>query len=202
VLRSLLAQLRDPGLLLLYAVGFLVMGSFVTVYNYISFRLMAPPYALSQTVVSLVFLIYLVGTFSSTWMGRLADRVGRRQTFWIGPALMLLGLAVTLAQSLPILLLGVAIFTFGFFSAHSIASGWVGKRALSGKAQASALYFFFYYTGSSVVGSTGGFAWSSSQWAGVVALLSALCGLALLAAWRMRHIAPVAADLDAAPVAA
>ncbi len=42
----------------------------------------------------------------------------------------------------------------------------MGKRAQAGRAQASALYFFFYYTGSSVVGATGGFAWSGLRWPG------------------------------------
>lgn len=191
---SLLARLRDPGLLLLYALGFLVMGSFVTVYNYISYRLMAAPYHLSQTLVGGVFLIYLVGTFSSTWMGKLADHMGRRQTLWIGPALMLVGLVVSLALPLWIALLGVAIFTFGFFGAHSIASSWVGRRALIGKAQASALYFFFYYTGSSVIGASGGFAWSGLRWPGVVLMLGALVALALGVAWALRRIPPVAAE--------
>lgn len=191
---SLLARLRDPGLLLLYTLAFLVMGSFVTVYNYISYRLLAAPYHLSQTLVGGVFLIYLVGTFSSTWMGKLADRIGRRQTLWIGPAVMLVGLVVSLALPLWIALLGVAIFTFGFFAAHSIASSWVGRRALTGKAQASALYFFFYYTGSSVVGATGGFAWSGLRWPGLVLLLSALVALALGVALALRRIPPVAAE--------
>ncbi len=34
----------------------------------------------------------------------------------------------------------MAVLTFGFFGAHSIASGWVGQRALTARAQASALY--------------------------------------------------------------
>lgn len=196
---SLVSRLRDPGLLLLYGLGFLVMGSFVTVYNYLSFRLMAAPYHLSQTLVGGVFIIYLVGTFSSTWMGKLADHLGRRQTLWTGPALMLVGLVVSLAAPLWVALLGIAIFTFGFFGAHSIASSWVGKRAQTGKAQASALYFFFYYTGSSVVGATGGFAWSGLRWPGVVAMLSALVALALGAAWLLRRIPPVVAET--APIA-
>ena len=199
---SLVARLRDPGLLLLYAAGFLAMGSFITVYNYISFRLVAAPYHLSQTLVGGIFVIYLVGTFSSTWMGRLADRIGRRQTLWMGPALMLAGLAVTLFLPLALVLLGVAIFTFGFFATHSIATSWVGKRALTGKAQASALYFFFYYTGSSVVGATGGFAWSSYHWPGVVAMLSALVVLALGVALLLRRIPPVALATPAASAAA
>lgn len=193
------AHLRDPALLRLYAVGFLTMGSFVTVYNYMTFRLAAPPYRLSQTLVGGVFTIYLVGTFSSAWMGRLADRAGRRRILWVSAALMLAGLGVTLATPLWLALLGVAIFTFGFFGAHTTASGWIGKRARTGRAQASALYFAFYYTGSSVVGATGGLAWSAFHWPGVTIMLAALLLLALALALGLRHIPPLDAQPETAP---
>lgn len=39
---SMFEHLKDPGLLLLFSLGFVLMGSFVTLYNYISFLLIAP----------------------------------------------------------------------------------------------------------------------------------------------------------------
>ncbi|MCB6704857.1 hypothetical protein LI092_10200, partial [Streptococcus parasanguinis] len=76
---SLVRQLAEPGLIYLFLIGFLLMGSFVSLYNYIGFQLISPPYSLSQTVVGFIFIVYLVGTFSSAWMGMLADRHGRRK---------------------------------------------------------------------------------------------------------------------------
>ncbi|HEX8008038.1 MAG TPA: MFS transporter, partial [Trebonia sp.] len=80
--RGLLASLRrnlaDPGLLRLYLIGFALMGAFVTVYNYLTFRLSMSPFGLSTSVIGALFTIYLVGTYSSTLAGRLADRAGRR----------------------------------------------------------------------------------------------------------------------------
>jgi YNFM family putative membrane transporter len=35
------------------------MGAFVTIYNYTTFRLAAPPYQLSPTQVSLIFVVYV-----------------------------------------------------------------------------------------------------------------------------------------------
>ncbi|NEK79420.1 MAG: MFS transporter, partial [Xanthomonas perforans] len=58
-------HLRDGGLRWLFLVGFLLMGAFVTVYNYIGYRLRAPPFALSHAVVGSVFTVYLVGIASS-----------------------------------------------------------------------------------------------------------------------------------------
>src|SRR5208337_786860 len=61
VLPAIRLHLGDPGLRNLYAFGFLVMGANVTTYNYIGFRLAAPPFSLSQTMIGLVFVVYLVG---------------------------------------------------------------------------------------------------------------------------------------------
>ena len=76
-------------------------------------------------------------------------------------------------------MLGVALVTWSFFGAHSIASSWVGLRANEGRAQAAALYLFFYYVGSSLNGWMGGLAYQRFGWNGVAALIGALLGLAL-----------------------
>ncbi|PAF19539.1 hypothetical protein [Terribacillus saccharophilus] len=86
--------------------------------------------------------------------------------------LVLSGTLLTLAVPLVFVIAGIALFTFVFFASHSIASSLVGKRAASHKAQASSLYLFFYYTGSSIFGSLGGFFWSGSGRKGVVAMVS------------------------------
>lgn len=147
---------RDRGLPWLFVEGFLLLGAFVTVYNYLGYRLMAPPYKLSQAVVGSIFAIYLIGTFSSAWMGHLAGRLGRRRVLWTAFALMLAGVALTLARPLPLIILGIVAITFGFFGGHSIVSSWVGRRAGAAKAQASSVYLFCYYMGSSIAGASGG----------------------------------------------
>jgi len=59
-------HLRQPRMSALFLVAFLAMGAFVTVYNYVGFRLAAPPYALDQAQIGLIFLIYLVGMAASS----------------------------------------------------------------------------------------------------------------------------------------
>ena len=85
---------RDPGLPWLFAEGFVLLGAFVTIYNYIGYRLMAPPYRLSQTAVGLIFSVYLVGTLSSTGIGHLAGKLGRRKVLWAMFVVMLAGVAL------------------------------------------------------------------------------------------------------------
>lgn len=188
LLKSLLGHLKDPALLCLFCIAFILMGSFVTLYNYIGFQLLAPPYHLSQTIVGWIFIVYITGTFSSTWMGKLSDKLGRRKVLWIGLLIMLTGALTTLVEPLVLKIIGIAIFTFGFFGAHSIASSWVGRRAQTAKAQASSLYLFFYYSGSSVAGTAGGFFWSHFGWGGVIGLIFCLLLIAFPLSMKLSSI--------------
>ncbi|MEY2160902.1 MULTISPECIES: MFS transporter [unclassified Rhodanobacter] len=182
---------RDRGLPWLFVEGFLLLGAFVTVYNYLGYRLMAPPYKLSQAVVGLIFAIYLIGTFSSAWMGHLAGQLGRRKVLWTVFALMLAGVALTLARPLPLIILGIAAITFGFFGGHSIVSSWVGRRAGAAKAQAASAYLFCYYMGSSIAGASGGLFYASHGWNGVALFTGVLVLAGLLIALRLFCLPPL-----------
>ena len=171
---SLFQHLRDPGLLCLYGLAFLSMGGFISLYNYIGFRLLAAPYNLSNYRVSLIFLVYLLGSFSSGVVGSLIHRFGRPFMIRLTLCVMLAGTLITLSGSLPVLVVGVGVFTCGFFSVHAIASSWVGRRARTAKAQASSLYLFSYYLGSSISGTVGGMFWLNYGWNGVVAMITLL----------------------------
>ena len=62
LIKTFHTALANKKLLWIYLVAFLIMGSFVAVFNFISYVLLAPPYSLSQTVVGLLFVVYLFGT--------------------------------------------------------------------------------------------------------------------------------------------
>ena len=188
LLRVFAVQFSDPVLPLLFLEAFVLMGGFVTIYNYIGYRLVAAPFLLSQTEIGLIFTVYVCGTVSSAWIGGLAGRYGRRNVFPVPVVLMLTGVALTLSGTLWVIVAGIAVMTFGFFGAHSVASGWVGLQAKSGKAQASSLYLFAYYLGSSVVGSLGGFFWKHGGWPGVAGMTGTLILIALALGARLRAL--------------
>jgi YNFM family putative membrane transporter len=184
------AHLGDGGLPWLFLLAFLLMGCFVSLYNYLGFRLEAAPFHLRTSVVGLIFSLYMVGMFSSSWAGRLADRMSRRKVLWIMVGTALLGLWMTLSSFLPILVAGIAIFTFGFFGAHSVASSWVGRRALQAKTLASSLYLAAYYFGSSILGSISGLIWQAGAWLGVALFLSAILLACFGIALHLRTLEP------------
>lgn len=176
---------RDPGLPWLFAEGFLLMGAFVTLFNYIGYRLLDAPWHLSQAVVGLLSVVYLTGSWSSPKAGALTSRLGRGPVMLGATAIMLLGLLVTAFNSLWLILPGMMLFTAGFFAAHAVASGWIGPRARRARGQASSLYLFSYYVGSSVAGTLGGLFWHNFGWSGITLFISVLLILALLVAWRL-----------------
>ena len=167
-------HLRDGTLLRLFAVGFAVLGTAAAVYNYVVFRLLAPPYLLSHTAVGLIFVLYLAGIASSSSTGHLLGRIGAPTLLRVSLGVMIAGMIVTLARPLPLIVLGVALVTIGFFAAHAVAGGWVTQHAHRSRAQGTALYLCSYYLGSSVVGSAGGLFWDGAGWGGVVAFTSVL----------------------------
>ncbi|WP_375410725.1 MFS transporter [uncultured Methylobacterium sp.] len=182
---------RDPGLPWLFVEPFLLMGGFVSVYNYIGFRLLDPPFSLSQTAIGAIFVVYLAGTFSSAATGEIATRLGRRRVLWLAILLGLAGIAMTASDNLALIIAGIVVVTMSFFGAHSVASSWVGRRALRHRAQASSTYLCAYYLGSSVLGTAGGWFFAHSGWTGIVVFFASLYALALVIALRLSRLAPL-----------
>ncbi|MFN3539645.1 MAG: MFS transporter, partial [Rhodococcus sp. (in: high G+C Gram-positive bacteria)] len=107
-------NLREPGMAALYGQGFLLMGGFVAIYNFLGFRLEAVPFGLPQSLISLIFVAYLSGTVSSRVAGNLATKHGRSVVLAGSTATMIAGVALTMASNLVVILTGLVILTMGF----------------------------------------------------------------------------------------
>ena len=176
---------HDKGLPLLFAEGFLLMGSFITLFNYIGYRLLDDPYHLSQAAVGLLSVVYLTGSYSSPKAGSMTTRFGRGPVLLASILIMMIGILITVLAPLTAIFIGMMLFTAGFFAAHSVASSWIGRRARRAKGQASSLYLFCYYVGSSLAGTLGGVFWHRFGWNGVVIFISVML---LLALWVAHHL--------------
>jgi len=158
VLAGLVTALRQPVLLAQYAVALLAMGSFVALYNAAGFRLTGAPLGLSPAVASLVFLAYATGSVSSAAAGRLVARVGRLRALVGALLLTIAGAALTLPDSVPLVVAGFVVLTCAFFAAHAVANGWAAAEAPeTARGQVGGLYTLFYYFGSSIGGAAGAY---------------------------------------------
>ncbi len=161
---------RDKGLPRLFLIGFLLMGAFVTLFNYIGYRLMLSPWHLNQAVVGLLSVAYLTGTWSSPKAGAMTARHGR------GPVLLVFtGRDVTRPAADALFLAVVHLCRDAALLRRVLRrplgrSSWIGPRARRAKGQASSLYLFSYYLGSASPGplaACSGITTAGTAWAGL-----------------------------------
>ncbi len=171
-LRAIFAHWHNRQLAPLFLVAFLAMGTFVSMYNFLGFRLIEH-FGLAPALAGSVFLFYLTGTWSSARAGKLVQQIGHGKTLFASSLLFAVGIGLC-AGPLPVVLVGIVALTVGFFAAHSTASGWVGHLATHDRAEASSMYVFCYYFGSSVVGAVAGLLFDALPWAGFVVVYTGL----------------------------
>ncbi|WP_205673501.1 MFS transporter [Amycolatopsis nivea] len=179
---GLLTAVRQPVLLVQYAVALLAMGSFVALYNAAGFRLTGSPLNLSPAIASLVFVSYALGSVSSATANRLSARIGRRQALVGALLLTAVGALLTIPDSLPLIVVGFLVLTTAFFAAHSIANSWAAAEAPeNARGQVGGLYMLMYYLGSSIGGGVGSVVYGADGWSWLIVAVVVWLGLAVAA---------------------
>ncbi|WP_180172094.1 MFS transporter [Acinetobacter sp. YH12023] len=185
---SFVKNLADPKLRILFLQGFILMGCFVSIFNYMSYHLLEEPYQLSQTWIGLISIAYLAGIYSSPRAASWGKRFGRAKVLPSMLIMMLLGLLIMLIPAFWSVIWGLIVFTFAFFAAHSTASSWVSVQSLQYRAVGSSLYLFCYYLGSSILGSSSGLVWEISGWIGLTSFIAVILMIGLFLAIQLNKL--------------
>jgi MFS transporter, YNFM family, putative membrane transport protein len=164
-------HMRNPRLLANFGMGFMVLFSLVGCFTYANFYLAASPFHLNAAQLGSIFFVYLLGVVITPQSGRLLDRFGFRRVALLYCSMMIAGLLLTLAKSLPLVITGLAIFSSGVFVAQAAASVQTGTIAGRARSSAAGLYVTFYYLGGSVGSILTDYFWQWRRWPGCVALL-------------------------------
>jgi predicted MFS family arabinose efflux permease len=190
-------QLRNPRLLANFGMGATVLFALVGCFTYANFYLAAAPFHLNSAQLGSIFFVYLLGAVITPQAGRFLDRFGFRHTTLVYCAMMIAGLLLTLAKSLPVVIIGLAIFSSGVFVAQAAATVQTGAIAGHARSSAAGLYVTFYYLGGSVGATLTDFFWRWAAWPGCVALLG---GVSLLSLWLARISSRPLDQLDSAEI--
>ena len=172
--RQMLAHLRNPRLLAIYAVGFGVLFNFIATFTYVSFHLAGPPYFFSSTLLGAIFVTYLGGSFLVPWVGRAILLFGRRRfvlgiiAIWIAGALMLL------APPVSVIIAGLTLCATCGLVCQAVSTGYVITTAREGRSSAAGLYASTFYIGGSAGASLVGLVWNAAGWNGCVAAIVAV----------------------------
>jgi len=185
--RQMLAHLRNPQLLATYAVGFGTLFTFVALFTYVNFVLAAPPFNLSPTLLGAVFVTYLAGAVAVLGLGRAIARFGRRPLVIGAIGLWACGALLTLAPSLPVIIVGLAVAASGGFIVQATSTGYVALTAKSGRTSAIGFYATTYYVGGSIGAILPGLTWNMGGWPACVAMviaMQALMAAVIFFAWK------------------
>ena len=157
-----------------YLIGSLMLGIFVSLYNYLGFYLIKEPFNFPPYLIHYIYFMYLFGIFGSIATAKLTALYNHFKILKTIIALSVAGLLLLYINNFWLVTLGLAIFTFNFFVVHVICNRIVSDYNLQKRSVTLSIFLLFYYMGSSVWGSVTGvvldhFGW---QWfiAGLILL--------------------------------
>ena len=182
-LRLLLGHLRNRPLLATCLVGSCIFFSMLATFTYVNFHLAAPPFHLGTAALGYVFLVYLVGGVITPVAGRWIDRLGYRNALVGATAVGIIGVLLTLANSLWIVVAGLAVFSSACFITQASANSHIGRVVEHSHALAAGLYASFYYVGGGTGSSVPAWLWEIGGWNGCVALVVLVQLISATIAW-------------------
>jgi predicted MFS family arabinose efflux permease len=182
-------HLRNPSLRASFAIGFLILFAFIGTFTYVNFVLVLPPLSVTPMTLGLVYLVFAPSMVTTPLAGRAVERIGAPAAFRWAIAVAAAGLPLLLVGSLPWVLAGMALIAAGTFFAQAIATGYVGRAAMTDRAAASGLYLSSYYLGGLVGAALLGQVFDRLGWPScVVAIGASLAFAAALSAFlRGKH---------------
>ncbi len=190
-------HLRNSRLLANFGMGATALFTLVGCFTYANFYLAAAPFHLNSAQLGSIFFVYLLGVVITPQSGRFLDRFGFRHTTIVYCAMMIAGLLLTLIKSLPVVIIGLAIFSSGVFVAQAAATVQTGAIAGRARSSAAGLYVAFYYLGGSVGATLTDWFWRWQGWPGCVGLLA---GVSLVSLWLARISSRPHDQLDSAEI--
>jgi len=192
---AIAGQLHNRRLIVPAAGASALFFTFVSVFSFVTFRLETAPFDYGTGVTSLIFLLWVMGAVGPL-CGRLADRVGWRRLLAGALVLSLTGVALSLPDALPTLLVAMTCVITAMFAGVTAAQLGVADVAATDRGIAIALYFTFYYAAGALAGFLPGLAWEKWSWPGVAGLVAVVLGAGLAVVATVARRAPVTAAHD------
>ncbi|UQA51455.1 MFS transporter [Vibrio sp. ED002] len=186
--RAIIGHFKNQRVWFAMLIGGLNFALFVNLYSVMGFRLVSAPHNVPVGLASLIFVCYLGGTFSSRCAGHWSKRFSPILGMFLGSIVSMAGMWIAVIESIPAMLTGLLLISFGAFFTHTLAYGWVGQNATQAKATATALYLVHYYIGGSLGGFLLLYCWQNGGWSSVLIGGSALYIAMFAAIAFLKHI--------------
>ena len=147
-----LQLITSKALIPFYLTGGLILGVFVSLYNYLGFYLTKAPFNFPEHYIHYIYLMYIFGIFGSIATAGLTRYFTH---FKVLKAMFLVsaaGILLLYITDFRVVTLGLAVFTFNFFVVHVLCNRIVSDYNLSKRSVTISIYLLTYYLGSSLLG--------------------------------------------------
>ncbi len=162
--------------------GVCVLFSLIGCFTFINLHLAATPYELSTGALANIFAIYLIGVVITPLSTRLLRRFGAARTVRVAVIISMLGVLLTLAAPLWVVVIGLGVMSTGVFITQAATISYIAVNVKKGRSLASGLYYMAYYAGGTIGAWLCGVVYARGQWTVTVWLLLFVQVLALLIA--------------------
>ena len=108
LLISYYKHLTNIRLLKPFMIGFLLLGCNIAAFNYIGFVLSEKPYNLHDSIISFIYLLFLIGMISSILNAKLRTKLGTLNALKFSVLLLIFGINITLLPPLTFKIIGLA----------------------------------------------------------------------------------------------
>jgi YNFM family putative membrane transporter len=136
-----------PELSASFAIGFLILFTFIGTFTYVNFVLTGNSIGLTPMQLGFVYFVFVPSIIATPFAGKVANRIGARPTIIAALGVAGLGLPFLLAHELAPILFGLALVALGTFFAQATATGFVSRSAGAQRGAAGGIYLASYYAG-------------------------------------------------------
>ncbi len=164
LITSNIKLITSKALVPFYLTGGLILGVFVSLYNYMGFYLVKPPFNFPAYYIHYIYFMYIFGVFGSIATAGLTRKFNH---FSVLKSMLLIsaaGILLLFISNFWIVTLGLAAFTFNFFVVHVLCNRIVSDYNIAKRSVTISIYLLVYYLGSSILGSATGVLLDSFGW--------------------------------------
>lgn len=172
-----------------FVAGAGLLFSQVLLFSAVALLLSEPPFNLRVGSIGFIYLVFLPNIILVPLCSRFVPRISHRRVMVTGIGVSILGACLALAPSLPVLILGLSIFSSGVFVGQAMANSYLNGVVSQDRALAIGIYLSSYYLGGTVGGWLAGVAWTHFHWLGVV--ITAMISMIIIALIAFRKWQPI-----------
>ena len=186
-LRNISQILSIPRNIYIYLAIFGVFFVFQAVLNILPFELVRLDGAFSGSKTGFMYVGYIIGIFISFNVAKIVNlSKTASNAIFIGIIIYIISLGFLTIESFYAIFASMLVFYAGSFTAHSVATAHVNKKATSYKGITNGLYVSFYYAGGALGSFVPGVIYEFGGWNMFLSALAILLCVSLFFIWKLK----------------